>query len=69
VSRLVDLYGQARVVAFYRRVASATTAGEAVRPDPGEVAARAFPPSFGVSEEEFVGGWRRYLRTLAQAGE
>lgn len=69
VSRLVDLYGQARVVAFYRRVASATADGEAVRPDPDVVAARAFPRSFGVSEAEFVGGWRRYLRTLAHAGE
>lgn len=62
VSRLVDLYGRARVVAFYRLVASAPTAGQA---DPDATASLAFPRSFGVTEAQFVEGWKRYLGTLA----
>ena len=62
VSRLVDLYGRARVVAFYRRVASASTVGQA---DPDATASLAFPRSFGVTEAQFVEGWKRYLGTLA----
>jgi hypothetical protein len=67
VSRLVNLYGQARVVAFYRGVASSATTGSMVRLDPAERVALAFPTSFGVTEARFVGGWKRYLRTLAHA--
>jgi hypothetical protein len=67
VSRLVDLYGQAKVVAFYRRVASGATAGGAVPRDPDVAAAVAFPRSFRVTQTQFVDGWRRYLRTLAYA--
>jgi hypothetical protein len=63
VSRLVDLYGRARVVAFYRLVASAPTVGQA---DPDATASLAFPRSFGVTETEFVHGWKRYLQTLAR---
>jgi hypothetical protein len=67
VSRLVDLYGQARVVAFYRAIASApSTDGEPV--NPSTAAAAAFPHSFGVTQDQFVAGWRHYLRTLAQTG-
>jgi hypothetical protein len=62
VSRLVDLFGRARVVAFYRDVASVQSVDQ---PDPDEVAASAFHRSFGVSEAQFVDGWKRYLRTLA----
>ena len=47
VSRLVDLYGQAKVVAFYRAVASAKTAGGAAQPDPDATAALAFPAASG----------------------
>ena len=65
VSRLVDLYGQARVVAFYRVVASAKTAGGAAQPDPDTTAASAFPHILGATEAQFVDGWKRYLRTLA----
>jgi hypothetical protein len=65
VSRLVDRYGQARVVRFYRLVASKTTAGGPVQPDPEVTAASAFPQIFGISEGRFVDGWRQYLRTLA----
>jgi hypothetical protein len=65
VSRLVDLYGQARVVAFYRAVGSAPTAG-ADQPDPEAVAAAAFPRSFGVTQAHFVDGWLHYLRTLSR---
>jgi hypothetical protein len=62
VSRLVDLFGRARVVAFYRVVASAPSVDPA---EPDKVAASTFHRSFGVTEAEFVDGWRRYLRTLA----
>jgi hypothetical protein len=66
VSRLVDLYGQSKVVAFYRVVAADPGAGRAAQPDPDARAALAFPKSFGVTEAQFVDGWRRYLRTLAR---
>lgn len=66
VSRLVDLFGRARVVAFYRDVASAPTLGGAVAPDPDAAATAAFPDGFGVTEVQFVDGWRRYLRTLSR---
>jgi hypothetical protein len=67
VSRLVDLYGESKVVAFYRHVASVTTAGGAGAADPDATAEAVFPASFTVTEERFVDGWRRYLRTLAGA--
>jgi len=62
VSRLVDLYGTARVVSFYRVVASVPGVG---KPDPDEVVASTFQRSFGVSEAQFVQGWAGYLGTLA----
>jgi hypothetical protein len=65
VSRLVDAHGQSKVVAFYRRVARATTA-EVVQPDAESVAQSEFPRSFGVTEGQFVQDWRRYLTTLAR---
>jgi len=67
VSRLADLYGQARVVAFYRAVASARTTDGVVRTDPEATTRNAFRTSFGVTQEQFVAGWRRSLRTLADA--
>jgi hypothetical protein len=66
VSRLVDLYGKARVVAFYRAVASSRTVGGKAKANPGSAAELAFPRSFGVTEAKFVGGWQRYLRALAR---
>ena len=63
VSRLVDLFGRARVIAFYRLVASAPTVGQT---DPDVTASSAFPRSFGVTEAQFVQGWKRYLGTLAR---
>ena len=66
VSRLVDLYGQARVVAFYRAVAGGSTAYGAVQLDPDASARLAFPRSFGVTQPQFVEGWQRYLQTLAR---
>jgi hypothetical protein len=65
VSRLVDLYGQTKVVAFYRAIACSPTAGRSGQPDLDAIAARAFPRSFGVTEARFVVGWRGYLQTLA----
>jgi len=67
VSRLVDLYGQARVVAFYRAVAGGQTVGQTVRLDPEAMAAQAFPRSLGVTEAQFVDGWKRYLQILAHS--
>jgi hypothetical protein len=67
VSRLVDLYGQAKVVAFYRVVGSSTSAGAVGQADPDATAASAFPHSFGVTEAKYVDGWRHYLVTLAHA--
>jgi hypothetical protein len=66
VSRLVDLYGQAKVVAFYRSVAGGLSVNQAVESDPDAIAAQAFPTSFGVTEAKFVTGWSRYLTRLAQ---
>jgi len=67
VSYLVNHYGRARVVAFYRAVASDTSTGSVVQVDPGAAAASTFPSSFGVTQAQFVAGWRSYLRTLANA--
>ena len=63
VCRLVDLYGQARVVAFYRAVAGDQT----VRSDPETRTAQAFTQRFGLSESQFAQGWQRYLQTLAHS--
>jgi len=65
ISRLVDLYGQSRVVAFYREIAGTPVAGAVALPDPDATAARAFPLSFGVTEPQFVVSWRHYLQALA----
>jgi len=67
VSRLVDLYGQARVVAFYRLIAGGPAMSQAGELDPDAIAAKAFPKSFGVTEAAFVTGWKSYLNTLARA--
>jgi len=66
VSRLVDLYGQSRVVGFYRSIAGELNVDPAVESDPDGIAALEFPKSFGVSETAFVTGWKRYLTTLAR---
>ncbi len=66
VSRLVDLYGQPKVVGFYRSIAGGLKVDPAVDSDPDAIAALAFPMSFGVSEAAFVTGWQRYLTTLAR---
>ena len=66
VSHLVDLYGQAKVVAFYRSIAGVGSADTAVGLDPDATAAQAFPASFGVTQAQFVTGWEHYLTTLAR---
>ena len=66
VCHLVDIYGQAKVVAFYRAIAGRLTVDQAVEFDPDAVAVQAFPTSFGVTEAQFVDGWKRYLTTLSQ---
>jgi hypothetical protein len=65
VSRLVDLYGQAKVVAFYRSLGSGPTVERAVEVDQDAMVAKAFAQSFGVTQAQFVDGWRGYLQTLA----
>jgi hypothetical protein len=65
VCHLVDIYGQVKVVAFYRLIASSTGSAGAAQRDPDNAAASAFPHSFGVTQAQFVDGWKRYLRTLA----
>ena len=67
VCHLVDLYGQAKVVAFYRSMAGGRSPDKAVGLDPGAIAAQAFPASFGVTQAQFVTGWEHYLTTLARA--
>jgi hypothetical protein len=66
VSRLVDLYGRARVISFYRAIAGRLSVDQGVQFDPDAVASQAFPKSFGVTEARFVDGWTRYLKTLSQ---
>lgn len=65
VSRLVDIYGQAKVVSFYRVISGGQTVDKGVQPDPDALALQVFPRIFGVSEPQFVLGWKGYLRTLA----
>lgn len=66
VSRLVDLHGQAKVVAFYRMVAADPTTEREVPLGGDATEALAFSKSFGATKAEFVEGWRRYLRTLSR---
>ncbi|MEP7036102.1 MAG: hypothetical protein ABI662_03280 [Dermatophilaceae bacterium] len=66
VSRLVDVYGQAKVVSFYRAISGGLKVDKAVQFDPDGVAMQAFPQSFGISQARFVTGWTAYLQTLAQ---
>jgi len=66
VSRLADVYGQARVVAFYRSIAGGLTVSRAIEFDPDAIALKAFPKSFGVTEASFVASWKRYLKSLAR---
>jgi hypothetical protein len=65
VSRLVDLYGQAKVVSFYRAISGRLTVDKAAQLDPDVIALDAFRRVFGISEAEFVVGWKGYLHTLA----
>jgi hypothetical protein len=67
VSRLVDIYGQAKVVSFYRVISGRLTVDKAAPLDPDVIALDAFPQVFGGSEAEFVVGWKGYLRTLARS--
>lgn len=66
VSRLVDLFGRAKLVSFYRVIASAPTSGGDDHADLDAAATAAFPRVFAVSEAMFVDGWERYLATLAR---
>ena len=67
ICHLVDLYGQAKVVSFYRAVAAYQRTDGAPQADPETVAASQFPRSFGVSQPQYVESWQRYLQTLAHA--
>jgi hypothetical protein len=65
VSRLVDIFGQAKVVSFYRTISGRLTVDKAAQLDPDVLALDAFPQVFGLSEAQFVVSWKGYLRTLA----
>ncbi len=67
VSHLIDIYGQAKVVGFYRSIAGGLAVKQAVGLDPSAIAAQAFPKSFGVTQAQFVTGWEHYLTNLAHA--
>ena len=67
VAHAVDLYGEAKLVSFYRSIAGGLAVEQSVGLDPGAIAAQAFPHSFGVTQAQFVTGWERYMTTLAHA--
>ena len=66
VTRMAQVHGAARVVAFYRAVAGGSVADPGVVGDPASVAAKAFPAVLGTSEEAFVADWLAYLGQLAR---
>ena len=74
-SRLADRYGQARLVAFYRAVAGARSAGRlgsrgsgrSEPPTPAAAADRAFGSVLGTTEQAFVSSWASYATRLAGA--
>ena len=66
VTRMAQVHGAARVVAFYRAVAGGSVADPGVVGSPTSVATKAFPAVLGTSEEAFVADWLAYLRQLAR---
>jgi hypothetical protein len=62
-SLIADTYGRDRLVALYRRAATAPTGASA--PDPDAQLAAAFPRVLGTSESAFTRLWLRYLDRLA----
>jgi hypothetical protein len=64
-SLIADRYGTARLVALYRRAATAPTGGAPA--DPQAQLAAAFERVLGVSEAGFTRSWRSYLDELAAA--
>jgi hypothetical protein len=65
-SRIADLYGQTRLVAFYRAVAGGLQVPDTIASDPEAITARAFTAALGVSEQSFTRSWLGYLRALAR---
>jgi hypothetical protein len=64
VHRIVDRYGRAALVRYYRTVAT-RPAGSASAADPDEAAAAAFRSVLGTSQTAFTKEWLKYLQTLA----
>ncbi|MGN6612814.1 MAG: hypothetical protein ACTHLJ_13665 [Angustibacter sp.] len=64
-SRIADTYGTDRLVALYRRAATAPTDGST--PDPDQQLASAFRSVLGTTTTAFTRDWLRYLDRLARS--
>ncbi len=62
-SLIADTYGTDRLVALYRRAATAPSDGSA--PDPDAQLTAAFPRVLGTTQAAFTRQWRQYLQRLA----
>ena len=67
VERIADLYGERKLVAFYRAAAGEGTSGSAPLGDPDQATAQAFTSVLGVTQKHFTTSWLAYLRQLAGA--
>lgn len=65
--RIADVYGEGRLVAFYRAAAGEGGPGSAPIGDPDQATARAFTSVLGVTQQHFTSSWLAYLRQLASA--
>ncbi len=66
VTRMAQLHGRDKVVAFYRAVAGDLVVDKAIGNDPPAVARQAFGTVLGTSEEAFVADWLAYLKELSR---
>jgi hypothetical protein len=66
-SLIADRYGPAKLLAFYRAAAGATTVkGVTAGMSPEVATTQAFPAALGVTEAAFTKYWLRYLTTLSR---
>lgn len=66
VTRMAQVHGQAKVVAFYRAVAGELAVPPTTAKDPTAVAKQAFATVLGTTEEAFTADWLAYLKQLAR---
>ncbi len=66
VTRMAQVHGPDKVVAFYRAVAGDLVVDKAIADDPAAVARQAFGAVLGTSEETFVADWLGYLKELSR---